>query len=225
MTAALRGANGCADTDNNAADFSEGAPNPRNSQTTPHFCSAENAPSVSSTIPPNSATGVARNANVTITFSEAVNAADGWYTISCSTSGSHTATQSGGTLSFTLDPATDFAFSETCTVTVFAANVTDQDALDPPDTMEANHVFTFTTENPPVLRSTTCRALALSPLAGQRQRRGGYRDRPPTLQAGLNGIAPGSDAGPTPTATRPEVLVFFGTPPHPARRSATVLVA
>ena len=56
-----------------------------------------------------------------------------------------TATQSGGPTTFVLDPATDFASNETCTVTVVAANVTDQDANDPPDAMAANHVFTFQT--------------------------------------------------------------------------------
>jgi predicted extracellular nuclease len=206
-TAAIRAANGCTDTDNNGADFSEGAPNPRNSQTTPHFCSAENAPSVSSTIPPNSATGVARNANVTITFSEAVNAADGWYTISCSSSGSHTATQSGGTLSFTLDPATDFAFSETCTVTVFAANVTDQDALDPPDTMEANHVFSFTTENPPILQIHDVQGAGhVSPFVNQ-------------LVSGVEGVVtvkrPGSfwiqDATPDASPATSEGILVFGS--------------
>ena len=42
-------------------------------------------------------------------------------------------------------PGRDFASGETCTVTVVAANVTDQDTNDPPDTMTANHVFGFTT--------------------------------------------------------------------------------
>ena len=45
----------------------------------------------------------------------------------------------------TIDPDADFASSETCTVTVVAANVTDQDTADPPDTMAADHVFDFTT--------------------------------------------------------------------------------
>jgi len=40
-TAALRLANGCTDTDNNAADFVVGPPSPRNSLTTPHFCSSD----------------------------------------------------------------------------------------------------------------------------------------------------------------------------------------
>src|SRR6185503_15780262 len=38
-TAALRQTNGCTDTDNNNADFLAGVPNPRNSGSTPNFCS------------------------------------------------------------------------------------------------------------------------------------------------------------------------------------------
>jgi hypothetical protein len=37
-TAALRKQNGCTDTDSNAADFTSGAPAPRNSMTTPVAC-------------------------------------------------------------------------------------------------------------------------------------------------------------------------------------------
>jgi hypothetical protein len=71
--------------------------------------------------------------------------------ISCGTSGVHTASASGGPTTFTLDPTTDFATSETCTVTVHAANVTDQDTNDPPDVMAGDYVFGFTTEVPVVV--------------------------------------------------------------------------
>jgi predicted extracellular nuclease len=106
----------------------------------------ETAPSVSGTSPANGATAIALDANIVVTFDEAVNAAGSWFEISCDTSGLHTAAASGGPASFTLDPDTDFANDETCTVTVFAAQVTDQDATDPPDNMAANHVFSFDTE-------------------------------------------------------------------------------
>jgi predicted extracellular nuclease len=148
-TAALRNDQGCTDTDNNSADFAVGSPNPRNRSSDPHLCGAESAPSVTSTAPANSATGVARAANITINFSEPVDVAGSWYAISCGSSGAHTAAQSGGPSSFTLNPDADFAFSETCTVTVSASQVSDQDALDPPDDMAADHTFSFTTEAPP----------------------------------------------------------------------------
>lgn len=143
-TAAIRLASGCTDTDVNSADFTRGTPTPRNSSSPVHSCSADSAPAVQSTTPANSATGVALTANIDITFTETVNAAAGWYSISCGTSGAHTAAVSGGPTTFTLNPDADFVNSETCTVTVTAANITDQDANDPPDTMAANFNFSFT---------------------------------------------------------------------------------
>ncbi|MBN1217989.1 MAG: lamin tail domain-containing protein, partial [Anaerolineae bacterium] len=44
-----------------------------------------------------------------------------------------------------LDPDLDFANGETCTVTILAAQVSDQDTDDPPDTMSADDTFSFTT--------------------------------------------------------------------------------
>ena len=103
------------------------------------------APAVESTTPAGGATNVALDANVAVTFTEPVNVAGSWFTIACATSGAHTAAGSGGPTTFTLDPATDFASAELCTVTVLAANVSDQDTDDPPDTMAADHVFSFFT--------------------------------------------------------------------------------
>ena len=57
----------------------------------------------------------------------------------------HAAAASGGPVTFTLNPTTDFAANEQCTVTVLAANVTDTDIDDPPNNMAANHVFSFQT--------------------------------------------------------------------------------
>lgn len=111
----------------------------------------DSAPSISSTTPANHATGAARNANIVLTFSENVNLAAGGYSISCGSGPTnHTAAISGnGSSSITLDPATDFAYSETCTVTINANGVTDNDTGDPPDNMTAAYVFDFTTEASP----------------------------------------------------------------------------
>jgi predicted extracellular nuclease len=125
------------------------------------------APSVASTTPANGASEVATNADVTINFSEPVTAAAGWYTISCSASGAHTATQSGGPQSYTLNPDADFAEGESCTVSVDASKVTDVDTDDPPDQMAANHAFTFTTTLPLTQIGQVQGAGHLSPYAGQ----------------------------------------------------------
>jgi predicted extracellular nuclease len=127
---------------------------------------ADAAPVVSSTTPSGGAAGVVRSANITIDFSEPVAVTGSWFSISCATSGSHAATASGGPQSFTLDPDSDFAFSETCTVTIFASQVTDQDASDPPDNMASNHVFSFTVETPPVDIHQVQGASHISPLNG-----------------------------------------------------------
>ena len=62
------------------------------------------------------------DSNVTITFSAPVAPTFG---ISCSASGSHAFTESGGPTVFTLDPTTDFARGETCTVTVDGEDLDD----------------------------------------------------------------------------------------------------
>ena len=48
-TAALRAANGCTDTDDNAADFATGAPNPRNSGAAANACGATTTPTTTGT--------------------------------------------------------------------------------------------------------------------------------------------------------------------------------
>jgi hypothetical protein len=106
------------------------------------------APAVAATDPADGATGITADGSVVVTFDEPVNVAGGWFTIRCSTSGDHPAAVSGGPTRFVLDPATDFAAGEGCTVTVFAAGVTDQDGGDPPDTPAADHVSSFTTQPP-----------------------------------------------------------------------------
>lgn len=103
----------------------------------------EAPPSVTATTPATGASCVAVGSNISVTFSEAVNVTGTWFTISC-TSGARTASVSGGPTAFTLDPATDFAAGDSCTVTIVAAQVSDQDLADPPDTMAANHAWTFT---------------------------------------------------------------------------------
>ena len=67
------------------------------------------APQVTSTSPANGAGGVAVNSNVSVTFSEPVTISPTGFDLSCTTSGTHAATVSGGPTTFTLDPSVDFA--------------------------------------------------------------------------------------------------------------------
>ena len=106
------------------------------------------------------------DASIAINFSEPVNVAGTWFTISCANSGPHTATVTGGPTNFTLDPDVDFTSNENCTVTVIASQVTDQDLLDPPDSMAADFAFSFTTLGPPTFIHDIQGESHLSPLNG-----------------------------------------------------------
>ena len=126
----------------------------------------DEAPMVRSTTPMNGATGVAVGSDISVTFSEPVNASAASFTIACLTSGDHPAAVSGGPTTFTLDPSVDFASSETCTATVVAAGVTDQDAIDPPDEMAVDRLFSFATEaasSPPTWDFTGFESILDSP--------------------------------------------------------------
>jgi hypothetical protein len=105
---------------------------------------ADAAPTVSNTSPANNASNVAADSDITTTFSEPVNVTGSWFQISCSSSGSHTATVTGGPTTITMNPDSDFTLGDVCTVTINHLLVTDQDTNDPPDTMAADYVFSFT---------------------------------------------------------------------------------
>jgi predicted extracellular nuclease len=140
---------GCTDTDNNVADFTATVPPaPRNTSTTRNPCDAppgDDAPTVTDTEPDNGETQVPLDASVEITFSEDVTLAGDAVSIQCTQSGAHPATRSGGPRTYTFDPTGNFVRNETCTVRVSATGVSDQDASDPPDTMAADHTFSFST--------------------------------------------------------------------------------
>jgi len=219
-TAVLRAAQGCTDTDDNAANFSTGTPTPRNTASTATPCTNDAAPSVASTTPANGATNVAPAANVTMTFSEAVNVSGSWFDVTCATSGAHTAVVSGGPTTFTLNPAADFAAGESCAITVFASLVADQDTDDPPDQMAANHVFGFGVT-----------ALPLTPIHGIQ----GASHRSPLIGTTVNTqgvVTAGAPNGfyvqdPIPdasAATSEAIFVFTGSSPPVAVGDAVQVV-
>ena len=106
----------------------------------------DNPPSVTTTIPTNTATGIAANTNITVNFSESVNASAAAFQIECpAASGAQafsllTASPATG---FVLDPTSTLPEGTICTVTVLANQITDADAGDPPDNMVADFVFSF----------------------------------------------------------------------------------
>ncbi len=56
-TAALRKSGGCTDTDNNSADFTVGAPTPRNSASPTNVCNGPTSPSATGSVAPNPVSG------------------------------------------------------------------------------------------------------------------------------------------------------------------------
>ncbi len=106
------------------------------------------APAVSSSTPADGAQEVAVDADISVTFTEAVDVAEGAFDVTCTSSGTHTATVSGGPETFTIDADANFHQHEYCTVTVDDAGVSDADGNDPPDTMVADARFTFRVANP-----------------------------------------------------------------------------
>src|SRR5262249_10801328 len=108
---------------------------------------ADDAPKVVKTTPANSATNVALNTSIVITFSESVNATSGAFKLQCPTTGSaqtfsQTASPSN---SFTLTPTSNLPFSTVCTPTLIADQITDLATNDPSDQMSSNYTFSFTT--------------------------------------------------------------------------------
>ena len=105
---------------------------------------ADAAPEVVSTFPVNGATNFPIGANLTVAFSEPVNVSASWFTLACSTSGAVSTSFSGGPTTFTLDPGVTLVHGETCTLSVLANQVSDQDGNDPPDNMVMNFIVGFT---------------------------------------------------------------------------------
>ena len=125
---------------------------------------ADTAPTVTATTPANGATNVLLHGNLTVTFSESVSVTPTAFTLQCPVPtpiALTNLTASPGT-TFTLDPNVPLPQNTICTLTVVATQVTDTDANDPPNTMAANHVITFTTEteSAPTVTATTPANLA-----------------------------------------------------------------
>ena len=144
-TALFRKLNGVQDTNQNGDDFQTGAPNPR--RTAPIV---ELGPWVAGTEPISDGFNAPYDATVTVDFSEPVDVIGNWFDITCANTGQHnsaTVASYNSSKGFHITPNTRFQFGEQCTVTIFHANVHDQDLDDSApnsDTLFADHSWTFT---------------------------------------------------------------------------------
>jgi DNA/RNA endonuclease G (NUC1)/fibronectin type 3 domain-containing protein len=141
----FRANNGDTDTNNNGSDFANGAVNPR--RTAPI---QENGPTVVNVDPSNNDSIAPRDANLVITFSEAVDVSGTWFGITCVTSGTHnSATFSPASASsiYTIVPNVNFIAGEQCTATLFKDFIRDTDTDDSnpgTDFLPADYSWTFT---------------------------------------------------------------------------------
>ena len=106
----------------------------------------DNAPAVASTVPANGATDVPLNQSVMVNFTEAVTVTDPWFSLTCATSGDHSASVSGGPVSFTLESRRPISFSANCApLSLMLIRWLIRIANDPPNTMEITFTAGFTT--------------------------------------------------------------------------------
>ena len=113
------------------------------------------APSVVSVSPANGAAGVTTNGTIDVVFSEPVDVTTSAFTLACPVGTPQTFAVSGsGTSSITLTPSAALPEGTTCALTIVAANVSDSDANDPPDTVTADVTSSFTTDARPTVSST-----------------------------------------------------------------------
>jgi uncharacterized repeat protein (TIGR01451 family) len=112
------------------------------------------APRVTNHTPSNGATNQGTDRTITIVFSEAVNYSTASFSLDCDGAQTFTVAGTSGT-NATLTPTSNLPAGKTCTVTVIAANITDVDTADPPDTMVADYSFSFSTDAQPSVTSTS----------------------------------------------------------------------
>jgi DNA/RNA endonuclease G (NUC1) len=151
-TAAMRRGGGCTDTDNNGADFVTGTPTPHNKSV--FSACGEVPPRVAGTAP--TAGGeLGDAATISVTFSEPVTLSTDWISIACTATGAHSGVTVGGPTTFSVSGLGDFAPGESCSATIAADAVTDNDSDDPPDAMTSNFTWSFQVGGAPVILPDT----------------------------------------------------------------------
>ncbi len=140
----------------------DGDPDPLAADFTLNFTTqADLPPTLASSTPVNNAPAFPTNGSLQLTFSEPVTVGQTWFQIGCSLSGTRVVGDtlvSGGPSTYTLDPSFDFDQTETCTLTLDAAQITDLDGA--PQTLSGANTVTFTVgapvvNQPPTVLSTT----------------------------------------------------------------------
>lgn len=114
----------------------------------------DNPPSVTVSTPGDGDT-VANTVALSISFSEAIDAAVNYATLTCGGPNLITVGQTGSNTSVLSPTYTGpLPNGASCTLTVLAANITDVDLIDPPDGMLADYVVNFSVDAAPEVTST-----------------------------------------------------------------------
>jgi methionine-rich copper-binding protein CopC len=108
--------------------------------------SVDAAPTVASTSPINGSGSFPVAGNITVTFSESVNAPAAAFQLSCGGVARAFTVNAGPSTTFTIDPTVNLPAASVCTLTIIASQVSDADAIDPPDFMVQNVTITFVTQ-------------------------------------------------------------------------------
>lgn len=119
---------------------------------------ADLAPTLVASTPTDGALDFGATANLSLTFSEPVDLGADWFSMVCATSGTigpAGAVVGGGPTTWSINPNADLIENESCTLTLNAAIVTDQDG--DPDPLAGDNTIAFTVvSNPrPTVLSTT----------------------------------------------------------------------
>lgn len=112
-----------------------------------NHCQYDDPPQVTGVVPKPSATDVALDASLTVTFSEPVALIGQPFEISCTMTGVHAYDVNGGPETFTITLYDPLNYGETCSNTIWADMVHDVDTDDPPDTLAGKYNWTFQTVN------------------------------------------------------------------------------
>src|SRR5262249_52055362 len=116
---------------------------------TANGAAGDSAPSVVSTTPASGATSVPVNSTISVTFSESVSATASAFSLECPVGTPKTFTQSASpATTITLTPSSNLPAGTTCTVRVTSTQISDTDTIDPPDNMDSDYTFSFTTAVP-----------------------------------------------------------------------------
>lgn len=112
-----------------------------------NICKDDSAPALLSLAPAAGSVVEPAELVLELNFSEPVSLATGGILFTCTATGTHALTITGGPVAFSAAPTVPPDYGESCAVTVYSHLVSDLDADDPPDHMNQDHTWSFRMAN------------------------------------------------------------------------------